>query len=993
MAISSLTNKKMSDFFGGLEIGAVSVKWVQRMFGGEALSEIVRHEGNPAGRVQEIAERCANSANARVVVTGSTANALIDLPYRSEAECLEKSVAFFKVKPDILLSLGGETFSVYTMKEGKIRNIISSSKCAAGTGEFIVQQFHRMGYSIQNGLAAASNGKLTRIATRCSVHCKSDATHKLNKGECTPGDIARTLIHDLANKISKMVEQSQWPAKSVVISGGVALNNLFLEFLQEFMPASRILAFKESPYLEAFGASLFASELPETMVIPPPDRWIKARVQGFETLRSLKESESLLDYRVRPQNERKIMTGADYILGVDAGSTTTKIVLFNASDGSIGASSYLRTHGNPILAVQKCIEDIISQIGARAINIIQAAVTGSGREMVSVYLDNSLSFNEILAHARAAGEEMPQVDTVFEIGGQDSKFISFLKGVPIDYAMNEGCSAGTGSFLEESASLDMGIAMEKISTNACNSISPIGFGERCAAFINSDIRNALQEGVARDDVVAGLVYSIADNYISRVVGSRSIGDYVVFQGGVALNRSAALAVAARTRRKVIVPSYPELMGCIGAALMARDRLQNGEVALRAYNLNNILAGTMEIKKTFRCLACEDKCEIQIMSIQNKPYPFGGHCSKYEMQRQKRVRAREGRDLVAVRNSIMLQNFGPDRVSAPRGTIGLPMALTTYELFPLYTKIITELGYDVILSEPSKEGNAKTLAPVCYPGELVHGAVYNLMERRADYILLPYVIDMETPRGFLHGYTCPTTCAIPDLAKRAFSEISGKILSPHIGLSNDLKQTSESEIVKMAQILGVSEETARLAWKKSLSHYKEFTKKYMERSKEELSNLTEEQSIIVAGRPYITCAPEANLSLPRKIASRGYNVIPADMLPLLDVSRHSSDVWHYTQQVMNAVAHVKASQNLYICLVSCFSCGPDASMYHLVREKLAGQVFCYLEIDSHTAHAGFETRVGAFLDIIEERRRTNRYASVNVQGDKKNFTSQKAVIHG
>ncbi|HEY4717266.1 MAG TPA: hypothetical protein VII00_09200, partial [bacterium] len=142
-----------------------------------------------------------------------------------------------------------------------------------------------------------------------------------------------------------------------------------------------------------------------------------------------------------------------------------------------------------------------------------------------------------------------------------------------------------------------------------------------------------------------------------------------------------------------------------------------------------------------------------------------------------------------------------------------------------------------------------------------------------------------------------------------------------------------------------------------------------------------------------CAPEANLSLPRKIASRGYNVIPADMLPLLDVSRHSSDVWHYTQQVMNAVAHVKASRNLYICLVSCFSCGPDASMYHLVREKLAGQVFCYLEIDSHTAHAGFETRVGAFLDIIEERRRTNRYASVNVQGDKKNFTSQKAVIHG
>ena len=190
--------------------------------------------------------------------------------------------------------------------------------------------------------------------------------------------------------------------------------------------------------------------------------------------------------------------------------------------------------------------------------------------MVSVYLDNCLSFNEILAHARAAREETKDVETLFEIGGQDSKFTSFLNGVPVDYAMNEGCSAGTGSFLEESVSLDMGIDFHHISDEALKSANPIRFGERCAAFINTDVRSALQEGAKLEDVIAGLVYSIAENYITRIVGARALGETIMFQGGVALNKSVALAMAARTGKKIIVPKHPELMGCVGAALMALD---------------------------------------------------------------------------------------------------------------------------------------------------------------------------------------------------------------------------------------------------------------------------------------------------------------------------------------------------------------------------------------------------------------------------------------
>ncbi len=969
MTERKLQNDQQADrFFEGIEIGAVSVKWVLRTQNGEVTPIIAQHGGNPKKKVQELVEKHPNTNASRIVITGEAARGLFDLPYRSETECIEKALAFHSLKPDVVLSLGGETFSVYSLKDGMIKNIISTTKCAAGTGEFIVQQFKRMGLSLEEGLKQSEGGKLVQLATRCSVHCKSDATHKLNKGECSPGDIAKSLIHDLAEKVSKMVEIAKWPTRLIVVCGGVANNRFFIENLRQFFNDSEVVVLPYSPYLEAFGASLYASELPENITIPNNDKWIKPLSVAFETLNGLKEAESFLDYKVRFDVGKKIVPDARYILGVDAGSTTTKAVLFNVSDGSVGASCYLRTLGNPVQATKNCLNELIKQVGDVPIKIIQAGVTGSGREMVSVYLDNCRSFNEILAHAKAASEHVPDVDTVFEIGGQDSKFISFLKGVPIDYAMNEGCSAGTGSFLEESASVDMGVAMEDISTIAIRSKHPIAFGERCAAFINTDLRNALQQGANQEDVVAGLAYSIADNYISRIVGARHIGENLLFLGGVALNKSVALAIASRTQRKVVVPTHPELMGCVGTSLMTRDLLQDGDIAESTQKLKDLVEGKMEIKGTLSCTSCENRCEIQKIAIRNKTYPFGGLCSKYEIQRHKSGKAREGKDLVAVRTEMMFDEFGPYKLQNPRGNIGLPMALTTLELFPFYAKLINELGYNVILSNPSKEGNTKTRGAMCYPCELVHGAVYDLMDRDVDFIFLPHVIDMEIPDGHSFSYTCPTTTIIPGLIKGAFEEITDRILSPHIGLSKNLIRTTLKEIGRLGSILSIKRKTAKKAGKNALSHYERFVEKYHRYGEEEFNKLIKDPTVIIAGRPYTTCLSDVNLALPRKIISRGYNVIPVDILPRSDNGFQIGNVWHFTQQITNAVDLVKKIPNLYICLVSCFSCGPDASIYHYIRQELAGKTFCYLEIDSHTAHAGFEARVGAFIDIIEERRR-------------------------
>ncbi|BBB93413.1 MAG TPA: acyl-CoA dehydratase activase [Methylomusa anaerophila] len=964
-----MENITRENFFEGLEIGSVSVKWVRRTSSGKHFMGITRHEGNPKEKVQEIFKLYSTEEKVKMVVTGQAAKEVLDLPYRSETECLEKALAHFALKPDILLSLGGEVFSIYTLKNGRIRNIIPSSKCAAGTGEFIVQQFQRMDLTLESGIQESRKGKLVDLATRCSVYCKSDATHKLNKGECSRSDIAKSLINDLAKKVYKMVELAQWESKSIVVIGGLTLNEPFIEHLGELFKDSELKVLDESPCFEAFGASLFAAGLSPQEAVYYSSIGFKEAIEPYGILNPLREAEKLLDYRAMGRHSQEIIAGADYIMGIDAGSTTTKAILFNQSRGTVDAGCYLRTHGNPVTAVKNCLQKLIEQVDDKEINVVQIAVTGSGRGIVSVFFENCPSFNEILAHARAAVMEVPDVDTVFEIGGQDSKFISFLKGIPVDYAMNDGCSAGTGSFLEESVSVDMGISVSEISNRAESSLQPVGFGERCAAFINTDLRNALQHGVPQEDVIAGLVYSIIRNYISRIVGVRAVGDKLLFQGGVALNKSVALAIAALTQRKVVVPKYPELMGCVGSCLMAQDMINEGYLLPKTYDLKELFKGTMEVKGTFKCPACENICEIKKIKVRGKEIPFGGLCSKYEVKHRQKQFKNEGQDLTVIRNQMMFEKYGAETLLHPRGTIGIPQALSTFELYPFYAKLINELGFNVVLSKISKEGNSKTRGSICYPCEIAHGAVYDLLNQGVDYIFLPHVVDGGNPDYSLHSYICPSATVIPDLIRIAFNIDSGRLLHPVIGFSDELKETSLKQIQKLGEQLGFNKRNALKIGERAFTHYESYKREFMQFSRENLHEILAEPTVILAGRPYIFGSAEANLALPRKITSRGYNVIPVDMLPQLEnKGYYHGNVWRFTQQIENAVAYVKKHPNVYICMVSCFSCVPDASMYHIFRREMAGEIFCYLEIDSQTAHAGFETRVGAFLDIVELKER-------------------------
>ena len=956
----------------GIEVGAVAVKWVRFSASGELTHRVVRHNGDPRTTLADLLESTRPDGPVKRIITGASTRAYLDLPYRTETECIERTLEKEGLRPDLVLSLGGESFTVYTIKGGRIRTVSTSSKCAAGTGEFVVQQFARMGFTLEQGLAACARGTPVTLASRCSVHCKSDATHKLNVGECSREDIALSLVRDLAGKVGKMVELARWPSKIVLLTGGIVHNQPFRAALGRILSASELLTLPQSPYLEAFGAAILAAdsgdELPsQGEVLPRP------RPMAFSRLPPIREAESLLDYRVSAAEEA-LQDDRDYLLGVDAGSTTTKAVLYDPVGGVTGASCYLRTSGNPVEATRQCLLALREKSHGKPCRIVSVTVTGSGREMVSVFLDNCLAVNEILAHARAAVEEVPAVETVFEIGGQDSKFVSLLSGVPVDYAMNEGCSAGTGSFLEESAAVDMNVPFQEIGERALCGREPIAFGERCAAFINTDIRNALQQGAEKDDVLAGLVYSIADNYLSRLAGQRSLGEVLLFQGGVALNRAVALTLAMRTGRRLVVPRRPELMGAVGAALMAKDLLAQGEIQPISFSLERTRLGDdqrlpdLQVVGTLRCPACENRCEIKKIRIKEAIYPFGGLCSRFSLQRRGRQQVREGFDGIALRHELMFREYGAVEVREPRGTIGIPQALSTLELYPLYAALVNGWGYDVVLSKPSRAGSALTLSPVCYPGELLHGAVSDLLGQGVSFVFVPALLQMECHPGFEQSFLCPTTAVIPGILARAFEGQAEKILAPQIALAESLISTTLGELEALSARLDIPKRRAREAFPKALARYRAFREALREQTAQALAQVPGEPVIVLAGRPYTSSTREVNLSIPRKIVSRGYHVVPMDALAVCERSSHPRNCWHFTQQVMDAVRAVKGNRHLYLCLLSCFSCGPDACILHEIRKEMRGLPFCFLEIDSHTAHAGIETRIEAFLEIIDRQRR-------------------------
>ncbi|HEX7509730.1 MAG TPA: acyl-CoA dehydratase activase-related protein, partial [Chitinivibrionales bacterium] len=616
--------------------------------------------------------------------------------------------------------------------------------------------------------------------------------------------------------------------------------------------------------------------------------------------------------------------------------------------------------------------------------IIGLGVTGSGRQIAALHALTPHVINEIIAHATAAAHFDPEVDTIFEIGGQDAKYTFLTAGVPSDYAMNEACSAGTGSFLEESAFESLGVRMEDIGALALGALAPPNFTDQCSAFISSDVKQAGQQGVDTHDILAGLVYSVCLNYLNRVKGSRSAGKKIFMQGGVCYNRAVPYAMAALIKTSIVVPPDPGLMGAYGVALEVAKRLSAGLARPSVYNLNELAMRQAENLDEFICAGgvekCDRKCLIRRIRIGAATYPFGGACNKYyNMRLSKNVEAGQ-LDLVAVRQNILFEKYGivdampGDTGDKPAKTVGIMLSFLTYSLFPLYSRFFNALGFKVIVGDPiDSQGMSRCEAAFCLPAEISHGSFYALLKKNVDYIFLPQVMQLPVPNVPTYSRSCVFVQGEPYYLKTTFrqelSDGATIVLAPVLKMEAGY-EGAEAEFTAMAQSMGVGAQRAKEAFLGACDKQKAFETELRSHGKRALEYLDahpETFGVVLFGRPYNAFAREANMGVAHKTASRGFMIIPHDMLSSDDYPVHRKMFWAQGQKIMKSAALVKERSNLFGFYITNFSCGPDAFLLGFFRTLMHSKPSLTLELDQHTADAGLDTRIEAALDIMASYR--------------------------
>lgn len=926
----------------GINIGALTVK-VAALNGAETASTVVPHQGRPLAVLEKLLAEKEFANGDYFGVSGH-------LGHIAEAAAIQRALDELHGDFDAVVSLGGESFLVYIVADGKVSNVLSHNKCAAGSGEFFVQQIGRMGLGMEEAIRDSFDGKVVPLAARCSVHCKSDITHKLNRNEASAKDILHTLHDSMASKVIALLEKGQSELRRVLLIGGVTRNAAMLAALREKLPSTEFVVRPESAWFEAWGSALLTRDRP---LYPSPQLSTQATLSHLPAL-------SLYDDKVKiiPAPEHQAPPAGAMVLGVDAGSTTTKAILLDAATQGVVASYYTRTKGDPVAATRECLRGLADQVGNRAVGL--AGTTGSARELAGAYLGTEHVYNEISAHAAGAAHYDRDVDTIFEIGGQDSKYIYLRNGVPIDYAMNNACSAGTGSFLEESAHGDLGMEVSQIADLALAAAAPVQFKATCAAFINSDIRIALQEGQSREDIVAGLVYAIAANYLNRVKGARYVGKKVFLQGGVALNRAIGHAFAHSVGRQVVIPPSPELLGALGVALLA---LQRAHGALgTATELLTLAAPAMQHTSRFTCGACTMYCSIDHFQVAGRRFPFGGRCSLYENVWKRKARVAAASDLVEERGKLLF-GVATANGAAPTKRIGIPKALTAHSLFPLYSTFFAGLGMDVVLSDIDPRGELKSNAGFCFPAQIAHGAVLDLVERGIELIFLPHVLRMPAHQAWKESYLCPITQASPYFLAKAYPHIH--LLAPLLDFSDGY--AASAALVNMAvNELGQNREVAERQWHVAVQAQTAAESAIQKLGQAALAEAiaTNKPAIVLAGHSYNAFTPEGSQSVGKKLSSMGIAAIPADCL-LPEGAGPTS--WHFANQVMNAVNLVKQHGNLFLLCVSNFSCTIDAFTQSMLAAEMGSKPYLILEIDAHTADAGVQTRLEAFLDIVRNFR--------------------------
>jgi len=986
----------------GLDAGSVAVKAVVVDEAGRLVAQVYRRmQGRPVEVMAEVLEAIVREYGdwfqviAGTGLSGRLICQLLGVPFVNEVICQAAGVRHLHPEVRTIIEMGGQDSKLILLPEGggetaQVLDFAMNTNCAAGTGSFLDQQASRLGIAIEEefGRLALCSRNPPRVAGRCSVFAKSDMIHLQQRG--TPvHDIVAGLCLGLARNLKSNLGRGRELPRPIAFCGGVAANAGVVHAVRTAFELSdgELIVPACHACTAALGAALIARRRtagdasPLVRLNPAA---LRARFNepavGGGLLPPLLAPGNGRDGTMpglpgRGELEARAAAGPiDAWLGLDVGSISTKVAVIDA-DGQVIAKVYLMTAGRPIEAVGQALDAIARQVGG-LVRIRGAATTGSGRYLTGDLIGADLVINEITAQATAAAAIDPEVDTIFEIGGQDSKYISLDHGVVVDFEMNHACAAGTGSFLEEQAER-LGISIkQQFGELAMASRAPVRLGERCTVFMESDLLSHQQRGAAREDLVAGLAYSIVSNYINRVVGHRRIGQRIFFQGGTAFNRAVVAAFERVSGRSITVPPHHEVTGAIGAALLARRHQEQAGRTTSEFRGFDAVRRGYDVR-TFECDGCSNNCEISEVSFPGRPtLYYGSRCDRYNVKKQTPTQSRLP-NLFAERQRLLLEHANiTARRRDGRPTVGIPLALSNYQLLPFWGTLLSELDVNVVVSPAStaaiiRRGIEAVVSTPCFPVKVAHGHVLELIERGVDYVWLPSVVSMPREEGGGDfNQLCPYVTSIPNQIVAAIEKPGQtvKVLKPAVRFQEGPRSIRKS-LAGVCGSLEVSVARLRRAVDRAWQAQLDFEEACRRRGREVLAALEPDQrAVVIVSRPYNGCDSSVSLDVGGKLRRLGVLPIPMDFLDLRPTGETDDRVlaqmyWKYGQRILRAAQIIRDDPRLSAVYLSNFGCGPDSFLISYFKRIMAPKPSLVVEIDEHSADAGVVTRLEAFLESL------------------------------
>jgi predicted CoA-substrate-specific enzyme activase len=992
----------------GVDIGSVSINCAvmdenQRL---DLETPYLRHFGLIYEETHKLLENileqigAENSGRVRsVTFTGVHGELLAEkLGAPFEVETIAQVLGANHVVPGVrtIITVGGQDAAVFQLmhSEGEwhLESFNINGPCASGTGSFIDQQAERLAQSIYGPDFSMNQEKLQQtlndfidlglkatypapVACRCTVFTKSDMIHLQNKGESLPNIIAGLHFGNAANYMSTIVGNHVL-LDPIIFVGGMASNRLQVKAFQHYYPSLAVPAFHTS--LGAIGAAIQArkqgwrNEVDLSALVRKGAKatYTFPRAERLELVETSFDSDNSLI----PWAKKKAKTVEAY-LGIDVGSTTTKYALISQKT-QILHKCYVPTQGKPIEVTQRLLRTLHDEIGSK-IKLMAIATTGSGRNVVGDFLDADLIIDEITAHARGAVQIDPEVDTIFEIGGQDSKYIIIENTHPLDFDMNKVCAAGTGSFLHELANKMKINIVGEFQDIALSSKNPVDLAERCTVFMESDLMSYLQKGAECEDLIAGLCYAIVYNYLNRVVGKRYIGKRVMFLGGPSLNKGIVAAFEKVLKRPVLVPRHREVMGAFGAALSVMELFRKHGIEYRRRDPDQLASMKVDFSESV-CHAdkkCHNECKLKVYNFGERKSVWGGDCGRYE------TRAKGGRetDYFELRRRIFEQALAgvenllteAEARRQPKPVIGIPLALHSLEWGVFWGHLISELGFPVLMSPKTTNqlaflGVESVVAETCFPVKVFHGHVRYLMDR-AEYLFLPNVINTPVPQEGEVGYLCPLVQSSQFMVRSALNIADRRIIRPSLYLKEGPANVVFAIEKALSKNLRPSRVEIERAVYKAWVKQSEFRRTLIEIGQDGLDRIDPLEPVwIVTGRPYNLYDDRLNLQLGKQLSKLGIKAFPMDLVNSdgEDMSDFKRMFWGLGARIIRTAKKILRTPNWYGVHITNFSCGADSFIEHFYRHLLKEKPSLILELDEHSAVAGMLTRIEAYRNVVK-----------------------------